>query len=172
MEKTVMRSLGVAVVALFLVACAFSLPAAAATVGGVDVSPKAAPDFELQDVAGSTVSLSKFKGDKPVLIYFWATWCPHCMAVRPEVLKLRNDIPKGDLELLAINVGGGDSLAKLKRFEEAHPSTLTSLYDPEGKVARSYKVQGIPHFILIDKNGMVKYSSNELPENTMQLLKK
>jgi len=138
---------------------------------GASVSNKAAPDFEVQDLSGSTVALSKFKGKKPVLLYFWATWCPYCMSVRPAVVKLREDISKDDLEFLAINVGGGDSLAKLKRFDESHPSALTVLYDAEGKVARLYNVQGIPHFVLIDKKGMIKYSSNDLPSDPMQILK-
>ncbi len=72
---------------------------------------------------------------------------------------------------MAINVGGGDSLARVKRFEEAHPAPYTVLYDSEGKTARTFKVQGIPHFVLIDKNGATKYSGNELPPNPMELLK-
>ncbi|MEN6437323.1 MAG: TlpA disulfide reductase family protein [Syntrophobacter sp.] len=137
----------------------------------VAVSGKTAPDFEVQDLSGSAVALSKFKGKKPVMLYFWATWCPYCMSVRPAVIKLRDGISKDDLEFLAINVGGGDSLAKLKRFDESHPSPLTVLYDAEGRVARLFNVQGIPHFVLIDKKGIIRYSNNELPSDPMQILK-
>jgi peroxiredoxin len=131
----------------------------------------AAPDFDLQDLQGSHVTLSQFKGQKPVLLYFWATWCPHCMAVRPDVIKLRKTTSNDDVEIIAINVGQGDSLAKVKRFEEADPAPYTVLYDTGTKVTRSYQVEGVPHFILLDKTGVVKYNGSELPSNPMALLK-
>ena len=123
----------------------------------------AAPDFELQDLNGSDVALHSFKGQKPVLLYFWASWCPYCMAVRPAVINLRNETDPKDLEIIAVNVGRGDSLARVKKFQEVHPAPYTVVYDGEGKAVRAYHVQGIPHFILVDKNGLVKYSGSELP---------
>jgi cytochrome c biogenesis protein CcmG, thiol:disulfide interchange protein DsbE len=131
----------------------------------------AAPDFELQDLNGTSVPLHSFKGQKPVLLYFWASWCPYCMAVRPAVINLRNGVDGKDLEILAINVGGGDSLAKVKKFQEVHPAPYTTVYDGDGKAVRAYRVQGIPHFVLIDKNGSVKYRGSELPPDPMGLLK-
>lgn len=148
---------------------------AAATPEGKPGAPAVgniAPDVELQDLGGNKVVLSKFKGQKPVLLYFWATWCPHCLAARPAVIKLRNAVPKSDLEILAIDVGAGDSLAKVKRFEEAHPAPYTVIYDGEGKAVRAYAVQGIPLFVLIDKAGNVVYRANEMPPDTMKLLRK
>jgi peroxiredoxin len=131
-----------------------------------------APNFELQDLNGTAVALDSFKGQKPVLLYFWASWCPYCMAVRPAVIKLRDGIDQKDLAIVAINVGGGDSLAKVKRFQEAHPATYTTVYDGEGKAVRAYHVQGIPHFVLVDKDGLVKYNGSELPPDPIGILKK
>lgn len=144
------------------------LPASA---GDEDKTAKAAaPDFVLQDLNGSSVSLSQFKGHKPVLIYFWATWCHYCLASRPGVINLRKSVPEADIEILAIDVGSGDSLTKLKRFEESDPAPYTVLYDTDSKVTRSYHVEGIPHFVLLDKTGAVKYTGNQLPSDPMKLL--
>ncbi|MHC1724582.1 MAG: peroxiredoxin family protein [Syntrophobacteraceae bacterium] len=140
--------------------------------GSPDKTSAGAPDFELQDLDGTTVTLSKFKGQKPVLLYFWATWCPYCLSVRPAVINLRNSVSQNDLEILAINVGGGDSLARVKRFQEAHPSPLIVLFDGENKVTKSYAIQGIPLFVLVDKTGAVKYRGNDMPPEPMNLLKK
>jgi thiol-disulfide isomerase/thioredoxin len=126
--------------------------------------------IELQNLKGSNVSLSQFQGQKPVLLYFWATWCHYCQAARPAVIKIQKDNPDA-IEILAINVGSGDSLAKVQRYAEANPAPFTVLYDPDSKVTRSYKVEGIPHFILLDKSGAVKYSGNRLPSDPMSLLK-
>jgi peroxiredoxin len=121
-----------------------------------------APEFDLPDLNGSTVSLCKYKDSKPVLLYFWATWCPYCIAARPAVIKLRKEVPEADLEILGINVGAGDSMEKVKRFQENNPTPFPVLYDGEGKVTRSYMVQGIPLFILVDKSGVIRYRSNEM----------
>ncbi|HWR59184.1 MAG TPA: TlpA disulfide reductase family protein, partial [Thermodesulfovibrionales bacterium] len=51
---------------------------------------KKAPDFQLKDITGRTVSLSSFK-NKTVLVNFWATWCPPCRAEMPSLNKLYKD---------------------------------------------------------------------------------
>ena len=66
-----------------------------------------APDFELQDLAGSMVKLSRFRGDRAVMLYFWATWCPACISSKPHLVKVRERVPEKDLEILGINVGEG-----------------------------------------------------------------
>jgi len=131
-----------------------------------------APDFEAQDLNGNTITLHSFKGQRPVLLYFWASWCPYCMAVRPAVINLRNEIDTKDLEIISVNAGGGDSLAKVKRFQEVHPAPYTTVYDGDSKVVqRAYNVTGIPHFVLIDKNGSVKYRGSGLPPDLKGLIK-
>jgi len=122
-----------------------------------------APDFELKDLDGKTFSLSEFKAQKPVLLYFWATWCPHCVASRPRIAKLREEMPRSELEILGINVGAGDSLERLKRFQKGHPVSWPMLYDEDEKVTQTYQVQGIPLYILVNKEGVMVYRSHELP---------
>jgi peroxiredoxin len=154
---------------------------AAATAAGVDdkIKPvslfgsgsKTAPEFELRDLNGSTVRLSQYKGERPVLLYFWATWCPYCIAAKPKIAKLREEIGQSEMEILAINVGGGDSLEKVKRYQEAHPVSWPMLFDGEGVATKAYQIQGIPLFVLVDKEGTVAYRGNTLPEDLKKLLK-
>jgi len=152
-----------------LTALSFHLPAGAAA-GSDGTTLSVAPDFDLQDIKGSHVTLSQFKGQKPVLLYFWATWCHFCMAERPAVIQFRKDTPGGDIEILAINVGSGDSLDKVRRFEEKNPAPYTVLYDPDSKVTRTFKVEGIPHFIFIDKAGEITFQGSQLPSDPKSLL--
>lgn len=134
-------------------------------------SSKAAPDFELRDMNGAMIRLSSYKGERSVLLYFWATWCPYCIVVKPEVAKLREKIEPNEMEILAINVGSGDSLEKVKRYQENHPVTWPVLYDGSGSTAQAYQIQGIPLFVLIDKEGNIAYRGNKLPEDLARLLK-
>lgn len=136
-----------------------------------ETGSQAAPDFELPDLNGNTVRLGKYKGDRPVLIYFWATWCPYCIAAKPQIAKIREQIVPERMEILAIDVGGGDSLEKVKRYQEGHPVSWPVLFDGMGVVSRSYKVQGIPLFVVVDREGNVTYRGNTLPDNIEKLLR-
>jgi len=127
-------------------------------------SENVAPDFELQDLEGKSYRLSQFKGERPVLLYFWATWCPHCVASRPRIARIRENTPPSELEILGINVGSGDSLERVKRFQKGHPVAWPMLYDADESVTQSYEVQGIPLYILVDKKGEIVYRGHELPD--------
>lgn len=132
----------------------------------------AAPDFHLKDLQGQSVSLAQFKGRRPVLLEFWATWCPYCMAARPEVARLRQKISRKELAILGINVGaGGDSLEHVKLFEARHPSPYPVLYDKGSAVSDSYGVEGIPLFIVVNKRGDVVYRAHQLPDNIEKYLR-
>jgi peroxiredoxin len=129
-----------------------------------------AKDFQLKDLDGSLVRLSDYKGKQAVLLYFWATWCPSCVAVKPQVAKLRADLSRDSLEILGVNVGTGDTLEKLLQYQKGHPASYPILYDDGGKVSRAYQIQGIPLFILIDKEGAVVYRDHQLPANIQKYL--
>ncbi|MGA2939451.1 MAG: TlpA disulfide reductase family protein [Syntrophobacteraceae bacterium] len=150
---------------ILLITILIGLPAVAAETN------QTAPDFKLQDLKGTSVTLSQFKGEKPVLLYFWATWCEVCKSVRPSIIEMQKTTGQDAIEILAIDVGVRDSLAKVKRFEEANPAPYIVLYDLDSKVTHSYGVQGIPHFVLLDKTGAIKYEGSLLPSDPMDLLR-
>lgn len=130
-----------------------------------------APDFELKDLKGSPVRLSKFKGEKPVLLYFWATWCPYCIQAKPKIAQIQQKMGEKEMQVLGINVGEGDTVEKLKRYQEGHPVNWPILYDDGGQVSRTYRVQGIPLFVLVDKDGSIVFRGNDVPENPAKYLK-
>jgi peroxiredoxin len=145
-------------------------PIVVAGLFGSDATKAPAVDFELRDLNGSAIRLSKFRGERPVLIYFWATWCPYCVSLKSDVVKLREKTGPGEMEILGINVGGSDSLERLKRYQEGHPVSWPILYDGDGKVSRAYKVQGIPLFVLVNKEGNVVYRETEPPSDVRKYL--
>src|SRR3989338_1707700 len=62
-----------------------------------------APDFEVQLSDGSTFKLSDYRGEKPVLIEFWATWCPYCKRDFNTVKNIYPDY-EDDVVFLAIDL--------------------------------------------------------------------
>jgi peroxiredoxin len=76
--------------------------------GGVSVAKqpqKAAPNFRLKDLNQGQVELSSFKGKKPVVLFFWTTWCPYCLRELKHMNSLAEQLNKQGIELLAINSG-------------------------------------------------------------------
>lgn len=131
-----------------------------------------APDFTLPDLDGNQVNLKENYKKQPVLLYFWATWCPHCRMVPKELKKIMGRYDSDELMILAVNVGSGDSFEHVKRYRDKNHIPYTILYDKGSRVTRSYNVRGIPLFILIDTDGNIVYFSHEVPENLDRFLKK
>ncbi len=111
-----------------------------------------APDFELMDLDGQLVSLESFRG-QPVMINFWATWCPPCRSEMP-IIQAAGDQFADDLVILAISTGDRES--DVIQYQEAHDLDLIILLDPEAAVAESYGVRGLPTSVFIDSSGKLR----------------
>lgn len=111
-----------------------------------------ASDFTLQDLNGKKVSLSDFKG-KPVLLEFWATWCPPCRESIPGIEKLYKSYGTRGLVVLAVSLdqGGWDAV---KAFASEQGITYTVLKGDED-VASKYQVRTIPMLLIMDKDGKI-----------------
>ncbi|RJR21615.1 MAG: TlpA family protein disulfide reductase [Nitrospiraceae bacterium] len=112
-----------------------------------------APDFTLKDVSGKEVSLSSFKG-KPVLLNFWATWCPYCRKERPHLNALHKDYK--DKGLIILSVSTDQSTAKLKDFMKNTPADFIVLSDSNGTAASLYNVGGLPTSYIVNREGIIK----------------
>jgi len=120
-------------------------------------------DFTLQDLHGEEVSLHRFIGKKPVLLVFWATWCPHCNEAVPKINRLHNDPATGDrLQILALDFL--ESREKVGSFVRTKAVAYPVLLDRKGAAARAYRVVGIPTYVLIDRAGRIVYRDHALPE--------
>ena len=112
-----------------------------------------APDFQLDNLDGKPVALSDLKG-KPVLLNFWATWCPPCRDEMPYIQEIYEEWSGKGLELLAVNMG--DSSSKVKRFLENYNLSFPVLLDTKQTVAQKYNIRGIPATFFIDENGIIQ----------------
>jgi thiol-disulfide isomerase/thioredoxin len=112
---------------------------------------KAAPNFELENISGETVSLENLSG-KIVLLDFWATWCPPCVVVMPILESLQKEFPEN---LVVLGINFQESKEAISAFLESRDLSVESLMDPEALVAETYQVDAIPTQILIDQNGQL-----------------
>jgi peroxiredoxin len=118
-------------------------------------------DFTLKDLDGQPVSLSQFRGKKPVLLVFWATWCPECKAASPAINDL-HDGPIGEkLQILAIDYR--ETQKKVAAAVKSGGIRYPVLLDERGQVARAFGVVGIPTYILIGRDGTIVFREYVLP---------
>ena len=113
-----------------------------------------APDFTLKDLQGNQVRLSALRG-RPVMINFWATWCPPCRAEIPDIVKVYKAMLKAEsYEILGIATQSDSETIKafVREFDMAYPV----LPDVEGRVISLYRVVPIPTSFFIDKEGIIR----------------
>lgn len=155
---------------LTLFICMLLTQIACASVG-VNIGQEA-PDFSLKDIKNKPVSLKDFRGEKIVILDFWASWCGPCRSVIPELNKIQKDYEEKDVQVLGINVG--EAPAKVVAFKKKNMVKYPTLLDVKKAVAKKYRVTGIPNLILVDKDGVVQYnghSSYELKNTLKKLVK-
>ncbi|MFH1032723.1 MAG: redoxin domain-containing protein [Chloroflexota bacterium] len=112
-----------------------------------------APDFQLQSLDGNTVSLSGLRG-KPVLLNFWATWCPPCRKEMPYLQQIYNDWTSKGLVLLEIDVG--ETPATVNEFMKNNNLSMPVLLDVQKEVTRKYGIGAIPTTFFIDIDGIIQ----------------
>jgi thiol peroxidase len=116
-----------------------------------------APDFQLSDLQGNIVTISNLKG-KPILINFWATWCPYCQAERPTIQQIYNEWQSKGLVVLTIDIIGStatETPSNLADFMQTHNYSFPVLLDMNRDATKSYGIKFTPTNILIDKNGII-----------------
>jgi cytochrome c biogenesis protein CcmG, thiol:disulfide interchange protein DsbE len=120
-----------------------------------------APAFKLMDLNNKEFALSSLKG-KPVILFFWTTWCPYCQKELRQMKDKQAELSKDAVELVAINVQ--EPAAKVKKFFENFSFPFKVLSDTEGDVSRLYEVMGVPTYFLIDKKGRVVFNNHYFPQ--------
>jgi peroxiredoxin len=134
---------------------AASAPAAAQDVGlGLGVVPEA---VQIEDLDGNAVNLADYVGRKPVLIQFWATWCPLCSTLEPKFRAARQQ--HGDaLDVLIVAVGVNQTTRSIKRYLESHSLPGRVLFDGRGRATRAFRAPTTSYVVALDASGRVVYT--------------
>ncbi len=111
-----------------------------------------APEFTLQDINGKVVRLSDFRG-KPVLVNFWATWCPPCRKEFPELVQ-RYDAAQGTFVVLGVDIR--ENVDDVRSFVKEYQAKYPILMDENGDVVRAYRLTGVPSSYFVDANGVLR----------------
>lgn len=130
-----------------------------------NLTGKPAVDFTLRTIDGEQIQLSGYRGKKFVHLIFWATWCPSCTMEVPKLKKLHQEAQKKPYEILAIDVGYNDSLQKVRQFQERYGLPYKIIFDESATLALQYGVVGVPTHVIVNTEGIIVSTFNQLPEN-------
>jgi len=121
-------------------------------------SDNIAPDWSLVSAQGETIHLSEEVQQQPVVLLFWASWCPYCKALMPHLQSIR--LEYGDeIKILALNFkDDGDPAAYVR--DAGYDFTVLPDSDD---VAAKYRIHGTPGVIIVDQNQNIRFDLRALP---------
>ena len=118
---------------------------------GARVGEKA-PHFVLPDASGELVSLKDFRG-QPLVLHFWATWCPYCKKVQPGLQAIADTHRESGLVLLGVSFREDRDATPQSVLEERNLRFRTLVEGDE--VAEMYGARGTPTTVFIDRDGRI-----------------
>lgn len=113
-----------------------------------------APKLVGTAVDGRTLDLAqslKAAGDKPVMVVFWATWCPECLAEQDNIQSISRDY---EVVAVAWRSEGNDAVT---RHMTDNKLTYPTLSDESGTLAKAWGVIGVPTHYIVEPNGMTRF---------------
>lgn len=114
-----------------------------------------APDFTLKDLSGKEYMLSSLRG-KPVMLNFWATWCPPCQDEIPVITKMYMET-QGGLDYEVLGVATQSDSSTIRAFGDEFSMAFPLLPDIGSNVVNAYHVLPIPTTFFIDKDGIIRF---------------
>lgn len=122
-----------------------------AQAGGSSGPQGPAPTFVAETVSGETINLTSLHQEKPVILDFWATWCPNCRRDMPVLNELANKY-QDQVTVLGVNLQEDES--SIRDFNSEFGIDFDSVLDA-GEIARSYGVAYTNTHVLIDTDGNI-----------------
>jgi peroxiredoxin len=115
-----------------------------------------APAFDLAGLDGKRIALKDFRG-KPVIVNFWATWCPPCRAEMPSIQRAWEAVKDDGIAVIAVNVGEDAEI--VAQFKAEYPLEFPLAMDKDFSAVQSWPVKGLPTTFVLDPEGRLAYEA-------------
>lgn len=124
-----------------------------------EVPERTAPSFDSVNWFKQSVQSSEPLQGKVLLINFWATWCPPCIAELPSIQNVRDSFSREDFEVIAINVGEGIQAIEDFLVNLSIPLEFPIVMDERLAAYADWQVRPLPTTYLVDRAGNIRYQA-------------
>jgi peroxiredoxin len=138
--------------------------------GGLDVGTTA-PTASVVRLDGTAANLSDFYGDKPVVLEFWATWCPLCKKLEPSMQAAR-ERHAGAVTFVSVGVPSNQTAEKQRMYVDKQQLTGDYVFDKDGAAIAAFKVPHTSYIVIIDRNRKIVYTGVGADQDIEAALKK
>lgn len=149
-----MKRIRIAVaLALISIAAARTSPAQES---GIDIGVRG-PGAQVQTLDGRAADIGAWVGKTPMLIEFWAFWCPNCKELEPSLLALQKKYG-ARVKFLGVAVSVNESIARVKGYVAKHGYGHQTVFDAYGKATEAYDVPATSYVVILSSKGTVVYT--------------
>jgi len=106
-----------------------------------------------QDAEGRETRFEAFRG-KGLIVNFWATWCPPCVAEMPALDRAHATLVREGIEVLALSSDRGGRAQVEPFFQRTGLRHMAMWFDPRGAAGRALGVRGLPTTVILDRRGL------------------
>lgn len=117
-----------------------------------DMVTGVAPSFQSVLIDGKTVNLEDYNG-KPLLVHFWADWCPFCKLEEGSITNINKDWP-----VLTVAYQSGNKANVIKYMKERDIDSWPTVVDDDSRLAELFGVKGVPASYIIDGSGNIRFT--------------
>lgn len=127
-----------------------------------------APNWQLTTQDGESITLNQFHG-KPVILHFWATWCPYCKKLQPVLVEMQNKYADADVTIVGISFNEDEGAMPQDELNSRGYNFVTAVNG--SSVAELYGVSGTPTTFYLGRKGQVIYrsSSSDITDPRIEL---
>ena len=124
---------------------------------GLPVGAKAPTSTVVETLDGKSFDIGQYVGKTPMLIEFWATWCPLCKQLEPTM----TDVAKkygNKVKFIGVAVSVNQTPERVKAYAEKHGLPLDVYFDRKGTATDAYDAAATSYVVVVDKAGTVVYT--------------
>ncbi len=151
MRHMILRALAAAALA-----AAVATPAAAQDDVGLPVGTQA-PNPSVFTLDGKPATLGAYIGKTPMLIEFWATWCPNCRELRPTMDAMAKKYGK-QVQFVGIAVSVNENPERVKKFVAKYDLPGAIFFDTNGDATDKYAAPATSYVVVVNKAGRIVYT--------------